>query len=526
MVTTIPFQNIDSIPQIIKDFLDEKFEDFQPYTFSLEHIQSKVKHKQQVFTKAQRKQLHQVMAKQYQGFDLSNAQQANLDLLLEDHTFTVTTGHQLNLFTGPVFFIYKILQTIKTCEYLKKKMPQYQFVPIFWMATEDHDFEEINHFRTEANYYELNAKKGGAVGRIKVENPDFIHVFAQDFKEELYGETLICWMKEAYRVENTLAKAIRILAQKLFADYGLLLLDGDDKTLKSQMIPLFKEELKSQKLYHTTAEKVHMLSEQYGKVQVNPREINLFYLSETRDRIENISEGYHVVDTKIQFTENEIIEELEQHPERFSPNALLRPVYQETVLPNIAYIGGNAEVAYWLELVDYFKSIGLEFPILIPRNSMAFITEKTAQKIEQSGLEIEDFFNDYQKKFNDKLLKEHPLLELINEKQHLLEQGFDELKVKASLTEKTFYNLVDAEQTRQLKSYDKMKKRLLKAERIKHTEQLEYLMRLNEKLSPNKKWQERQYNFSVFYKTLGGQWLKTCYDEISVENSMMIVCGI
>ncbi len=190
-------------------------------------------------------------------------------------------------------------------------------------------------------------------------------------------------------------------------------------------------------------------------MQVNPREINLFYLTDKRQRIDRDGDLYRVIETKKVFTEQEMLEELQNFPERFSPNALMRPVYQETVLPNIVYIGGNAEIMYWLELVDYFKSIGLEFPILIPRHSFTFIDEKTFAKIGKLELNVKDFFNDYQRVFGEKLLGNSVLLPIIDEKEKLLKQGFDELKEKAQQTEVTFFNLVEAEQKRQLKSYQK-----------------------------------------------------------------------
>lgn len=526
MIKNIPFSEIETIPKIIKDFLADNLSGATLYNFNLGNIKKAIERKSTSYSDTQRETLYQTIKKQYEGYNLEKIQQENLDALRAPCTFTITTGHQLNLFTGPVFFIYKILQTIKTCTYLKEHFPEYNFVPIFWMATEDHDFEEINHFRTEKDFYELQEEHGGAVGRIRVEPPDFIAQFKKDIEGTPYAEVLTQWIQQAYRVENTLAQAIRLLAQKLFSHYGLLLLDGDDKGLKAQMIPYFKEELLHHSLKSITRTQISILSECYGKVQVNPREINLFYLSKTRNRIEKRAEGYQVVDTTIQFSESELIAELETHPERFSPNALLRPVYQEAILPNIAYIGGNAEIAYWLELVDYFQEHHLPFPILVPRNSLLFVSDKILNKIEKSALSLEDFFGDFQKTYEAQLLAKSPLLPLIEQKETLLVQAFEDLKQEASLTEPTFLNLVEAEQVRQLKSYQKMKKRLLKAERIKHTEQIDYLKRLNEALSPNKQWQERQYNFSVFYKNFGIEWIDYCHRAIEVDKSSLIICSI
>ncbi len=155
------------------------------------------------------------------GLTLSSKQKENIENLRLANTFTITTGHQLNLFSGPVFFVYKILQTIKTCTYLKEYFPDFNFVPVYWMASEDHDFAEINHFKTENNYYEINEKSGGPVGRIKINDTYFISEFEEEFKDSVFGTELILMLKEAYKIGNTLTQAIQILVNRLFqnSDY-------------------------------------------------------------------------------------------------------------------------------------------------------------------------------------------------------------------------------------------------------------------------------------------------------------------
>ena len=304
------------------------------------------------------------------------------------------------------------------------------------------------------------------------------------------------------------------------------MIDGDDRGLKEQMKEIFADELKNNSLKKETHQSVENLTKKYGKVQVNPREINLFYLSETRDRIEFDGEKYNVLDRDISFTEEEILAELENYPEKFSPNAVMRPVYQEKILPNIAYIGGNAEVMYWLELKEYFRHVEVPFPILIPRNSMLFLTEKTANKIQKMGLGIEEFFMDYAEIIKEKLLFESELLELLTEKEEELKKSFGLLKEKSALTDKTFRNLVEAEETRQLKSYNRMKKRLLRAEKIKQYEKYMQLRQLYLDVHPNAVWQERVLNFSVFYAQKGRGWIEECYQKMDVENSVLIISCI
>lgn len=525
-ITNIPFLDIESIPLLIKDFLNKKIYDAEDLVFCKENFEKQIANKSETYTSEQRAILHLAILNQHQQLQLSDKQKKNINALKSKNTFTVVTGHQLNLFSGPAFFIYKILQTIKTTDFLKKKFPNQHFVPIFWLASEDHDFEEINHFKTENSYYDFKGKSGGAVGRIKVEDQFFIHEFEKEFKDSVYGTELILWIKEAYAKGNTLAEATKILVNHLFSDYGLLMIDGDDSSLKQQMADIFKDELLNHSLFNQTKNQIQQLEEQYGKVQVNPREINLFYLSDTRDRIEFQNEKYHVLEKNISFTKDEILEELKQHPEKFSPNAVMRPVYQEKTLPNLAYIGGNAEIMYWLELVDYYKYLGLKMPLLIPRNSMLWLTEKTFNKIKKLNLKIEDFFKNFTRIIKDQLLGNHSLTNLIDSKELELKKIFSEIKQESSQTDKTFENLVNAEETRQLKSFLRMRKRLLRAEKIKNKEYLERIEQLFLEIHPARNWQERVINFSSFYGDLGRDWLQNCYSALDVEKSELNILQV
>jgi len=514
----IPFQEIGSIPPLIKDFLNNEIPQFRDYRFTLEHIKQVVKEKSIQFSTQQRQILVQVLQKQLQNFTLSEKQTHNLELLLSENTFTVTTGHQLNLFSGPVFFIYKILQTIKTTDFLNQNSEN-KFVPIFWMATEDHDFEEINHFKTAQNFHQIKGKSGGAVGRIVIEDLSFIDEFEKEFKDDVFGTQLILLMKKAYQKGKTLTEATQILVQELFSEFGLLMIDSDDVLLKNQMADIFSSELKDEITHHFSKENVQFLSEKYGKVQVNPREINLFYLSDTRNRIVKNGDQFEVLDKNLSFT----FEEITQDFSKISPNALLRPVFQEKVLPNVAYIGGNAEIMYWLELPEVFKQFEVAFPVLIPRNSMLFLRNKTYQKIEKSGLDILDFFGNFQTRLNQNLLQESPFSELLISNEKAIKENFESLKNKASLTDVTFRNLVEAEETRQLKSFARMKKRLLRAEKIKNADRLDFLQRLYLEIHPSGNWQERALNFSNFFAENGNVWLKNCYEEMDVDKSMLIL---
>lgn len=525
-VKKIAFNEIESIPQLIKDFLNHEIGGFEKHTFSFDNFAEHIHLKQNSFEQSQREIIFKALSDQLSNLQLSTKQKQNIESLKASNTFTITTGHQLNLFSGPVFFVYKILQTIKTCKNLTEEFPEFNFVPVYWMASEDHDFEEINHFKTENNYYEINEKSGGAVGRININDIFFISEFEKEFKDSIFGTELILMLKEAYKTGNTLTEAIKILVNRLFSDFGLLILDGDSIELKSQIKDVFKDELTNFSLHETSKDKVNFLTEKYGKVQVNPREINLFYLTETRGRIDFDGKNYIIVDTDKKFSQEEILSELENFPERFSPNALMRPVYQEKVLPNLAYIGGNAEIMYWLELKDYFSQLNIPFPILIPRSSMLFIKDKTLGKVEKLDLKIEDFFLNFTQITNAKILYKNSVLESLDTQENRLINNFSQLKSLAETTEKSFGNMVKAEEVRQLKSFKRLKKRLLHAEKIKQNELLERLENLFLDVHPAKTWQERIFNFSVFFADYGYAWLDACLEEMEVEQSKLIIVAI
>ena len=523
---TIGFENIDSIPKLVKDFLGHNLEGFQEKIFDLENFKNQITEKQNSYSDSKREILYNTIFSQNQEEQMSPKQLDYLFSLKDKNTFTITTGHQLNLFTGPVFFVYKILQTIKTAEFLTSNFPEHNFVPVFWMATEDHDFDEINHFKTREHYYEIKGSAGGDVGNIKIDDTFFIQEFEKEFKDHLYGTELIMWIKNAYKKGKTHTQAIRYLVNQLFSDYGLLTIDGNEKELKNQVKDIFRKELLSNQLFETTKNQRQFLQENYHKVQVNPREINLFYLTETRNRIEKINDDYFIIDTDLKFSQEEILAELENNPEKFSPNAVLRPAYQETIMPNLAYVGGNAEIMYWIELKDYFESINLPFPLLIPRNSMLFLEQKTMGKIEKAGLSIKDFFGNFAEVINQKILDNNELKSLLEKKEQDLINSFSEIKTKAEQTDKTFVNLVNAEETRQLKSFKRMQKRLLKAEKIKQSEKFDQMQNLFLKVHPGGTWQERVFNFSVFYADFGKQWIADSYQLMDVQKSELIISSI
>lgn len=483
---------------------------------TLDNFKLQLEEKGKHYPMAHRQALVAALNTQYRHTEMSEATQAHIASLKESNTFTITTGHQLNLFTGPLYFLYKIVSVIKLAEQLKKEYPQHNFVPLYWLASEDHDFEEINFFNFKQKKIQWQSQQKGAVGRFSTEG--LTRVF-EEFSQQLNGSKnatiLREWFEQAYGHHQNLTAATRYLANELFGKYGLVIIDGDDPALKKLFIPQTENELLKQNAYHQVSKTSKELESLGYKTQVNPREINLFYLSKnSRRRITKQGDQYFIHETKKQFTEKEILENLHKNPEDFSPNAIMRPLYQEVILPNLCYVGGSGELAYWLELKSYFEAEHIPFPILLQRNSALLISAQQRKKCENLGIEPFHLFLKQEELLRKQTQRLSKITLDFSPQKSFLKQQFKELYQLADLTDPSFLGAVAAQEKKQLKGLAHLEKRLLKAQKRKLKDQLNRLMILQDELFPSENLQERTANFSEFYESYGEQFITTLFREL------------
>ncbi|WP_165750383.1 bacillithiol biosynthesis cysteine-adding enzyme BshC [Cellulophaga sp. Z1A5H] len=516
----IPFKQTGYFSKIMCDYLEES-EALKPFYNrfpAFENFEAQIIEKQKNFPKSSRVILSEALDQQYTGIDASEATKSNIHSLKEENTFTVVTGHQLNLFTGPLYFLYKIIATINLTTALKAKHTGLNFVPVYWMATEDHDFEEINYFNLNGKKIQWNKEASGGVGRLDTHG---LELLSETLAAELGGSKNAEYLKtlftNAYLNHANLTEATRFLANELFKDYGLVIIDGDDVALKRLLIPYVKSDLLEEKSFKAVTKSIEALTalpDNYG-VQVNPREINYFYLVDgVRERIIEQHGAYFVNDTKISFTKDEVLRELENHPERFSPNVVCRPLYQEVILPNLCYIGGGGELAYWLELKAYFDAVGVTFPMLLLRNSALLITGKQGGKIAKLDLKISDLFLK-QNSFINKRIRAISNIDIdFSPQKELLKVQFEALYDLATQTDETFLGAVKAQEVKQIKGLEHLEKRLLKAQKRKLKDHVIRITEIQNDLFPNKSLQERQQNFSQFYLEYGDKLIPALVENL------------
>ena len=526
-VFQIPFQSTGYFSKLICDYIskDEKTQSLYGNFPNLKGFEKQIQFKYSTFSEENRAVLVKSLKDQYKDISTSELTQANINSLQQKNSFTVVTGHQLNIFTGPLYFLYKIVSTIKLCRQLKEEFPKENFIPVYWMATEDHDFEEINHFFLENKKIVWDVESSGPVGRKSTEGIDLVfEAFSKNIRTNKNTEYLQKLFEEAYLKHGTLTAATRYLVNELFGEYGLVIIDGDEADLKRQFIPFIKKEL-VEKFSHQSIRDTNSFLEENYKVQVNPREVNLFYIENNlRERIVIEENSFRINNTDKLFSQEELLTELDNHPEKFSPNVILRPLYQEVILPNLCYIGGGGELAYWLQLKELFAAAKISFPILLLRNSVLLSTRKLAKKINNLELEYQDLFLK-QEQLCNRVVENSSKIELnFDAKRQKIQEIFEELKPLVTQTDITFKGALEAQEKKQLKGIQNLEKRLLKAEKRKHKDVLDRTKRLQNSLFPRYGLQERNVNFSVFYAEFGQELIPRLIKELEpLESEFSII---
>lgn len=487
-VKSYPIESLQSFSKLLIDYLAEfpSLSNFYGNTPQLKSFEKQIAEKKS-FSHSNRIILHEVIKGQYNDI----GQEVQIDTLLDENTYTVTTGHQLNIFTGPLYVIYKIVSTINLAKKLKVKYPKANFIPIYWMATEDHDWDEINHFHWLGKKFEIATEQKGAVGRFSLS--DF-----EPFLKEI--PFTIPAFQDAYSQAKNISQAVRHYMHELFGDQGLICLDADDARLKSIFAPIVLADLFDHSHLAPVENTTKSLIGMGYKTQINAREINLFYLKDgIRERIEKKGEIYQVLNTNTTFSAKELHAEVVEFPERFSPNVVLRPLYQEIILPNLAYIGGPAEVGYWLQLKGIFDLHQIPYPIILPRNFAIIITDKNQQKISKLGIDLRDLFlEDFELKRKFVASQSAHVLDCQSE-LNLLSPIFNELAKRVKSIDSTLEASAKAEFKRVENGLERLGKKLKRAEERNYDTSIRQLNQLKTALFPEGQWQERHENFLNYY---------------------------
>ena len=504
-LTTIPLVKTGKFSELILDYLNnrDQLSGFIAEKVNLENFKKQITEKN--FSKQKREILVKQLTTQYNlaGIDVPS----NVYLLKNENTYTVTTGHQLCLLGGPQYFIHKIISTIKLSRQLKKAFPENNFVPVFWLASEDHDFDEINDVKFFKHNLKIDKDYAGPVGRLRA---DIFSTILQELKEIL-GDSkneseIIDLFTRAY-ASDSLSIATSKWVNELFKNFGLVILDGDDIEFKRSFIPVLKDELVNRNSIDAILKSSGQLNELGYNSQVSPRDINLFYIENNiRERIVFQKDKFLVLNTELSFSEEEILQLLESNPDRFSPNVVLRPVYQEYILPNLAYVGGPGEIAYWLQLKLNFDRLRIEYPLLIIRDTFLLLEAKQVSNFQNLGFVLEDVFEKEHILIKD-FLKLNSKEDIDFEKEEII---LNELKLvllnKVEKVDDSLSGMIQAEMTKLNKFLDKLESRIIKAEKNRQEVSVNKILKFRNTILPNNVLVERHESFIPNYLKYGSEY--------------------
>jgi bacillithiol biosynthesis cysteine-adding enzyme BshC len=507
--THIPFSSTHVFSKLINDYLEGKGTalDFVAYPPNLDGYRAAIEGRKK--HPINRSLLFDVLTKQYANLPQEKRVDDQLALLQEQNTFVVTTAHQPNLFTGPLYFFYKIMHAIQLAASLKASFPDCNFVPVYYMGSEDADLEEVGAFNLDQTKCQWVTKQTGAIGRMQVD--DALLKLVQQLENYWailpQGQKALEILKQAYQKGKTINEATLSFVHAFFGSKGLLVLQPDDAALKAAFITVMEKELLTAFSHEAIQPAIAALSKDYH-VQSEGRSINLFYLKDNiRARIEKQGEHYIVIDTALQFTQSEIIAELYQYPERFSPNVILRGVFQETILPGVVFVGGGGELAYWMELKNVFEAVGVHYPLLQLRNSFLLMSHKQAAQWTSMQFEEQDLFKPileleiaYVKKHtNTQLALQDQIDQLTNLYKTIKNQV---VQVDTTLGPHT-ENLAQQAKAKLVA----LEKKMLRAERRKQAVAIQRIHRIKQELFPKSNLQEREAHFSAWVGHYDLAWI-------------------
>jgi bacillithiol biosynthesis cysteine-adding enzyme BshC len=522
----IPYSHTGKFSKIVLDYVSGAvgLKEFYEHAVSLEGIKSAIANRKKF--KTNRQLLVEQFRNQYKDVENSDIVKSNIEALSDENTFTICTAHQPNIFTGHLYFVYKILHIIQLADSLKKELPAYNFVPVFFVGSEDADLEELNHIVIDGEKYTWKTEQKGAVGRMKVDDQllKLIDKISGRLSVEKYGNELIELLKKCYFKNSTIENSTFLFVHHLFKEYGLLILLPDNASYKNEMLSIFEDDIfnhTSSEIVDNTTEK---LSEHY-KAQAYPREINLFYLKDNlRNRIVQVNNQFIIHDTNIVFTENEIKRELLEHPKRFSPNVILRGLFQEMLLPDVAWIGGGGELAYWLQLKDVFSHYKVPFPVLVLRNSFLIVDPKAAKLIKKLKLDVQNLFSGEDEVVNSLVKRDSNLVLHLTKEKEQFGKIYSDIISRVASIDTTLQAHVEALKTKHIKKLSALEKKMLRSEKRKFLAQKNQLDRLFSILFPEGGLQERTENFMLFYSLWGKDFFKILYDaSLTLEQKFCII---
>lgn len=531
------FINFSDIPGHQNLFLDylyefENVEKYFRYNFRDTNSFSSLFQKISESERADKKSVVNAINQFYSAYKPSKKTKVNIELLGKDKTVAVVTGQQLGILGGPLYTFYKTITAIKLASSLKEKYDDYNFVPVFWLEGDDHDFEEVTELnlinqKNELQKFIYNDNKPedfnrGNIGRLAfnegIEN--FIQEVKSELRETEFSKNVFELFEDSYKSGNTFKKAFSDLIFNLFDEEGLIIFDPQQNEIKNLLKPIFKKELSNFEVHANEVVKISADLEEVYHSQVKVKPINLFYSDNNgRYSIEPEDDLFRLKGKRQKFTLIELLDEIENYPDKFSANVLLRPITQDYLLPTGFYVAGPSEISYFAQVMPLYNKFGISEPVIYPRSSVTILEKNIKGVLEKYELNIEDIFVE-EKLLNNRVLNQVADIridDLLNEDEHQIAKAMDNIKEKLFGIDPTLKDLSDKTYQKIKQGLDTLKSKAENAQERKHDVALRQIKKASISLYPNNNLQERELNWLYFANKYGMDIIKWIFDEVAIN---------
>ncbi len=530
----INYSDIPGFPNLFLDYIYEfdnvqkfykkNFMDNNSYLQTFEQLKS--------YVRPHRNDVTNILTDQYLGYLPSKLTENNINALNDENTFAIVTGQQATLFGGPLYTFYKIITTIKLSNLLKERFSDYNFVPVFWMEVDDHDFKEIQSVNIIDQYNKVKSLiyddgieeeiNRGSVGKLKFNaNINYtIEDLEKSLRDNEFKDEIMNLINNCYYEGITIKEAFKKLLFHFFDEYGLVIFNPQDRRVKDILLPVFEKEIDNYAVHsnENVLRSAELEENYHAQVKVNP--INLFYSDGGgRHLVEPVEGEFRFRGRRKRISKDEIKKLLYYDPAAFSPNVLLRPICQDYLFPTAVYVGGPAEVSYFAQVMPNYSFFDLVAPIVFPRASATILEKHIASSIKKYDLSFNEYFFNEKDLINNVLNKisEFDLEDLFAESEENIKKEL--LKLRESLIQ-IDEALSDASEKSLQKITQALEILKTKSEQFqarKHEDVVNRIKKVRSFIYPNNTMQERELNFIYFANKYGLDIIKWFFSELIIN---------
>jgi len=532
----IPYTSLPGYTDLYLDYINnfEKVSKYYQFSYTNDGFLKAIKAKEEQYNNSNinREELSEILKTQNKFYNSGDATFANIDKLKEKNTFAIVTGQQIGMLSGSLYTIFKAINAIQLAKTLSVKFPEYNFVPIFWLEADDHDFLEINNINIidkkndalNVKYFQKNLEKERyltPVGRIVLDEfiKDFINNLEENISHTDFTKQLFEYIKKSYKEGIDLITAFARFINYISGDTGLIFCNPTDKEIKKMLIPVFEKEMVTtpavcEKIIDTSAE----LELEY-EPQVKPRAINIFYThNDNRHLIELKEEKFSLRNTRQKFEKDELFNLLYSNTENFSANVILRPICQDYLLPTISYIGGPSEVAYFSQFKDVYKFFEIPMPVIYPRTNITLLESRIENFMDKFNIQFIDIFD--LESLSKKIIKQNSSINI----DDIFSNMTDELNgiiylagTQLKEIDKNLYQNFQNKYDKFIENINISKPKFVEAQLKQNETANNKLKTLVTSLYPENTMQERYFNIIYFINKYGFDFIKELSDTIDIK---------